>query len=200
MFYLSPAATIPATGVDNRRPNLLTSDLHSALFRESLSERLNDLESSFLRCDQVFLGRPRFPGQGIFILVIVLMQAEERITCPYHISRLVRRASVTPCIPSLAQNNVVGFSSPGLVLRIQRITALSFLRSLCRSPTVETHVSPPCNNAEHMHTLNALPLVVQDRCLAMRIGRSFLNFPQAVQHLAAMARVYPPQAHNMSPR
>jgi hypothetical protein len=82
MFYLSSAATIPATGVNSRRPDLLTSDLHSALFRGSLSERLRVLKSSFMHCEQVFLGHPCFPRQGIFILVIVLMQAEERITVP----------------------------------------------------------------------------------------------------------------------
>jgi hypothetical protein len=97
---------------------------------------LRDPKSSFMNCDQVFLGRPRFPGKGIFILVIVLMQVEKRITCPYHLSRLMQRASVTSCIPSLAQSNIVGVFSPGLVLQIQRIIALSFLQSLCRSPAV----------------------------------------------------------------
>jgi hypothetical protein len=123
MFYLFSAATIPATGVDS-------AGGHSALFRGSLCVRLGDLKSSFMHRDQVFLGCPRFPGQGIFILVIILTQAEERITRPYHLSRLVRRASVTSCIPSLAQSNVVGVSSSGLVLQIQRIIALSFLWSL----------------------------------------------------------------------
>jgi hypothetical protein len=136
MFYLSSAATIPATGVDSRQPNLLTSDLHSALFHVPFSERLRDLKSSFMHYNQVFLGRPRFPGQGIFILVIVLMQAEECITCLYHVSHLLQRASVTSSIPILAQSNVMGVSSPGLVLQIERIIALSFLRSLCRSPVV----------------------------------------------------------------
>ena len=89
-----------------------------------------------MHCELVFLGRPRFPGQGIFILVIVLMQVEKRITCPYHLSRLMKRASFTSCIPSLAQSNVVGVSSPGLVLQIQRTIVLSFLQSLCRSSAV----------------------------------------------------------------
>jgi hypothetical protein len=200
MFYLSSAATIPATGVDSMRPDLLTSDLHTVLFRGSLSGRLRDLRSSSMHCDQVFVGLPRFPGQGIFILVIVLMQSEERITCPYHLSRLMRRASVTSCIPSLAQTNAVGVSLPGLVLQFQRIIVLSFLRSLCRSPAVGVYVLLPCSNAERTHASNALPLVVMDKCLDVRIGRSFSKFPQAVQHLAAMARVHPPQAHNMSPR
>jgi hypothetical protein len=141
MFYLSSAATIPATGVDSRRPDLLTLDFHSALFHGSLSVRLCVHKSSFKHCDQVFLGRPRFPEQGIFMLVIVLMQAEEHIMYPYHLlSRLERRASVTSCIPNLAQSNVVGVSSPSLVRQIQRIITLSFLQSLCRSPAVRTHV------------------------------------------------------------
>ena len=127
MFYMSSASTIPATGVDSRRPDLLTFDFQSALFRGLFSERLRDLKSSFMNWDQVFLGRPRFPGQEIFILVIVLMEVEKRITCPYHLSRLMKRASFTSCIPSLAQSNAVGVSSPCLVLQIQRIIALSFL-------------------------------------------------------------------------
>jgi hypothetical protein len=77
MFYLSSAATIPATGVDSRQPDLFTSDLHSALFPGSLSVRLLVLKSSFMHFDKVSLGRPCFPEQGIFMLVIVLMQAEE---------------------------------------------------------------------------------------------------------------------------
>jgi hypothetical protein len=72
-----------------------------------------------------------FSWAGFFILVIALMQAEKSITCPYHLlSRLVRRASVISCIPSLAQNNVVGVSSPGLVLQIQQIIALSGRRRI----------------------------------------------------------------------
>jgi hypothetical protein len=35
------------------------------------------LESSFTHWDWVFLGHPCFPVQGIFMLVIMLMQAEE---------------------------------------------------------------------------------------------------------------------------
>jgi hypothetical protein len=46
MFYLSSAATIPATGVDSRRPDLVTYNLHSALFRGSLSERLRRVRHS----------------------------------------------------------------------------------------------------------------------------------------------------------
>jgi hypothetical protein len=82
MFYLSSAATIPATGVNSRRPDLPTSDLHLALFRGSLYERLRVLKSSFMHCEQEFLGHPCFPGQMIFILVIGLMNAEECITVP----------------------------------------------------------------------------------------------------------------------
>ena len=45
-----------------------------------------------------------------------------------------------------------------------------------------------------------LVLHVKDSFLNVRIGRGFLNFPLASQHLVAMARVHPPQAHSMSPR
>jgi hypothetical protein len=101
-----------------------------------------------------------------------------------------KSSPVTSCIPSLAQSNVVGVCSPGLVLHTQRIIALLFLWSLCRSPAVGAHVSLPCSNAEHMHASIALPIVVKDRCLDVRIGMSFLNFLQAVQCLTAMSPRY----------
>jgi hypothetical protein len=53
------------------------------------------------------------------------------------------------------------------------------------------YVLLPCSNTERRHALNALPLVVKDRCFNVRMDRSFLKFPLAVQHLAAMVRVHP---------
>ena len=82
----------------------------------------------------------------------------------------------------------------------QLIMALSFLRSLCQSGAVGALVSLPCNRAERTQALNTFPQVKGDTCFEVRIGSSFLNFPQAVEHLVAIARAHPPPAHNMSPR
>jgi hypothetical protein len=165
-----------------------------------LSERLRDLKSSFMHCDQVFLPRSStFSWAGD-------LHFGNRIDAGWrdHRSCLMRRASVTFCIPSLAQSNVlVGVSSPGLVLQIHWIIALSFLafaEPLQVTGSGGAHVLLPCSNAERTHASNVLPLVVKDRCFDVRIGRSFLNFPQVVQHQAVMARVHPPPAHNILPR
>ena len=88
----------------------------------------------------------------------------------------------------------------GLTPQIQRIMAHSFLRNLCKSGAVEAQVSLPCNRAEQMQALNTFPRVKGDTCLEVSIGSSFLNFPQAVEYLVAIARAHPPPALNMSPR
>jgi hypothetical protein len=74
------------------------------------------------------------------MLVIVLMQAEERKYISYCLSRLERRSLVTSCIPSLAESIAVRVSLCALVLQIQR-------------------------SAERTHASNALALVVKDKCL-----------------------------------
>ena len=91
----------------------------------------------------------------------------------------------------------MGTSSCGLTPQIQRIMALSFLRSLCKSGACGAQVSLPCNRAEGMQALNTFPQVT---CLEISIGSSFLNFPQAVELLVAIAKAHPPPALNMSPR
>ena len=91
-------------------------------------------------------------------------------------------------------------SSCGLTQQIQRIMALSFLRSLCKSGAVGAQVSLSCNRDERMQALNTFPRVKGDTCLEVSIGNSFLNFHQAVEHLVAIARAHAPPALNMSPR
>ena len=83
---------------------------------------------------------------------------------------------------------------------VQRIMALSFLWSLCKSRAVGVQVSLPCKRAERMQALNTFPRVKGDTCLEVNIGSIFLNFPQAVEHLVAITRAHPLPAHNMSPR
>ena len=51
----------------------------------------------------------------------------------------------------------MGTSSCGLTPQIQRIMALSFLRSLCKFGAVGAQISIPCNRAERMQA--------PDRCL-----------------------------------
>ena len=85
----------------------------------------------------------------------------------------------------------MGTSSCGLT---QRILALSFLRSLCKSGAVGSQVSLPCNRAEGVQALNTFPRDKGDTRLEVSIGSSFLNFPQAVEHLVAIARAHPPPA------
>ena len=124
------------------------------------------------------------------------MHDEEKATCPYHLKRLVRRAAVTSCIPHIAQ----GASPPSLTLQIQWTIDLSFRRSRCKSGAVGAQVSLPCNRAERTQALKTFPRVLKDTCLDVSIGRSLLNFPQAVLHLVTMASLHPPPAHSMSPR
>ena len=54
----------------------------------------------------------------------------------------------------------------------------SLRQSRCSSVSLGPHVLLPCN---------MLPRILGERCLLVRAGKSFLNFPQATQHLAIMA-------------
>ena len=84
----------------------------------------------------------------------------------------------------------MGTSSCGLTPQIWRIMALSFLPSLCKSGAVGAQVSLPCNRDKQMQALNTFPRVKGDTCLEVSIGSSFLNFPQAVEHVVAIARAH----------
>ena len=139
---------------------------------------------------------PLLLALGIVILVMEFMHEEERATCPYHLKRLVRRAAVTSCTPNIAQSESEGTSSSSLTPNIKRTIDLSFRQSRCKSGTVGAQVSLPCNRAERTQALWTFPPVLRDTCLDVRIGRSLLNFPQAVLHLV----LHPPPSHSMSPR
>jgi len=118
----------------------------------------------------------------VSILVTDLIQDEDLTMCPYHLRHLERRAAVTSCIPSLAHNSMV-LSSWGLMPQIHQIIDLSFLWSHCKSEVVGAQVSLPWRRAERTQASTTFPWTVRDMCLDVRIGRSILNFPQAVQHL-----------------
>ena len=51
-----------------------------------------------------------------------------------------------------------------------------------------------------MQASYTLPCILGERCLGVRTGKGFLNFPQATQHLAAMAVSQLSPKHSMSPR
>ena len=150
--------------------------------------------------DQVFLGLPLLLALRIVILVMEFMHEEERATCPYHLKCLVLRAAVTSCTPNIAQSESEDTSSSFLTPHIQRTIDLSFRRSRCKSGAVGAQVSLPCNRAERTQALKTFPRVLRDTRLDVRIGRSLLNFPQAVLHLVLMASLHPLPAHSMSPR
>ena len=198
--YLSSAAGVPGTGVGSRRPAFLTPNLHSVLLCGSVRSRFQDLRSLLTHSDQVFLGLPRPLTHGTDKLKVSLMHEVARVTCPNHLKRLVRTASVTSCIPSLSSSDSIGISSSGLTPQNQRIMALSFRRSRCRSGAAGAQVSLPCRRADRIQVLKIFPRVLRVTCLEVRSGRSFLNFPQAVQHLVMIANSQPPPAHSMSPR
>ena len=157
-------------------------------------------QSVLTHSDQVFLGLPLLLALGIVILVMEFVHEEERATCPYHLKRLVRRAAVTSCTPNIAQSVSLDTSSSSLTPHIQLTIDLSFRRSRCKSGAVGAQVLLPCNRAECTQALKTFPLALMDTCLDVRIGRSLLNFPQAVLHLVTMASLHPPPEHSKSPR
>ena len=54
------------------------------------------------------------------------------------------------------------------------------------------HISLPWSIAERTQASYPLPRILGERCLVVSKGKSFLKFPQATQHLAAMALSQPP--------
>ena len=134
--------------------------------------------SALTHSDQVFLGLPHLLALGIFILVMEFLNEEECETCPNHLKRLVRRAAVISCTPSIAQSVSTNTSSLSLTPQFHRTIDLSFQQSRCKSGAVGAQVSLPCNRAERTQPLKTFPQVLRDTCLDVRIGRSHSNFPR----------------------
>ena len=132
--------------------------------------------------------------------ITVWMHPVARVTCPCHLSLRDLRAEVISSRPSLASRMVEGTSSLTFTPHIQQIMALSFRRRIYMSSAKGAQVSPPWSIAERTQALKTLPRTAGDRCLEVRMGRSFLNLPQAAQHLAVIALVQPPPASSTSPR
>ena len=119
--YFSSDAGVPGTEVGSRWLECLTPNPHASLFSGSMLPRLHIFMSVLTHSDQVFLGLPLLLALGIVILVM-FMHEEERTTCPYHLKRLVRRASVTSCTPNIAQSEFK--DTPSSSLRYGRIKLL----------------------------------------------------------------------------
>ena len=71
--------------------------------------------------------------------------------------------------------------------QIQWIMARSFRQSCRSSGSFGPHVSLPWSIVKRMQATYTLPYILGERCLGVRAGKSSLNFPQATQHLVAMA-------------
>ena len=84
--------------------------------------------------------------------------------------------------------------------QIQRIMAQSLWQSRRSSGPCGPHILLAWSIAERMQALYTLPHILGERGLEVRAGKSFLNFPKATQHLAAMALSQPPLEHSISPR
>ena len=183
----SAAGLVPVAGVGSRRLERLTPDFHALLFCGSVSPMSQVCRSSLTQSDHDFLGLPLPLAPGMAIFVIELMQEVARSTCPYHLRRLALSDAVTSGIPNFSYSVLVSTTSSGLTPQIQLAIALSFLRRRCRSEAEGAHASLPCSMAERTQALNTVPRILRDTCFDVSIGRSFLNFPQAVQHLVMMA-------------
>ena len=120
-------------------------------------------------------------------------------TWPYHLSRRQRSIDVKSLMLSLCRGQGEGVSSLSLIPQVQRITALSLWRSRRNSGSFSPIVSLPWSIAERTQASHTSPRILGERCLVVRTSKSFLNFPQATQHLAAMTLSQPLPEHIISP-
>ena len=160
--------------------------------------RLQAFMSALTQSDHVFLGLPHALEHGTSILVTDLIQDRYRTTCHYQL-----RAAVTSCkkavSPALHTTNQWRFNHVAWRHRSIGLLICHFGVAL-QVWSGRAQVSLPWRRAEQTKASNTFPRTVRDMCLDISIGRSFLNFPQAVQHLVIMAREQPPPELNMSPR
>ena len=171
------AARFPMIGVGSSRL-ALTPVFQATLSSGEMSDRLHSFRSLITHSFHVFLGLPRPLRPATSISVIVFMHAEERCTCPNHLSRRARSTEVTSSIPNFASRTSEGVSSCGFVPQIHRIIARSLRRSRCRSDPFGAHASLPWSMANRTQAANNLPRVLKETCLDVRMGKSFLTFPR----------------------
>ena len=79
-----------------------------------------------------------------------------------------------------------GVLSWSLVWQIQWIMAQSLWQSRSMSEVFGPHASLPRSIAERTQAVYTLLHTLGERCLEVRTSNSFLNFPQATQHLAVL--------------
>ena len=72
--------------------------------------------------------------------------------------------------------------------------------SLCKTETVGAQFPLPYNKAERTQDPYKFPRDSKVMCLEVNMGNSFLNLPQATEHLVITANSQPPPAHNIKPR
>ena len=196
-FGVYGAVGVPETGVGDTWLRL-TPALHAALSSGLALDRPHALRSVLMHSDHVFLGRPRPLLPGMVMLNVEFILDMARCTWPYHRRRRERSSESISMTPSCLCNSSEEISSVGLVAQIHLTMARSLRRSRCRSLGAQD--SLPWSMAECTQAEKTLPWVFRDKCLEVRIGRSFLNLPQATQHLVAIARSHPPPAHSISPK
>ena len=155
--------------------------------------------SVFTHSDHVLQGLPFFLVLGSGTFVIDLIQDVAHYTWPYHLSHHQRRTDVMSSMPSFSSTKADGVSSLSLMPEIQRIMPWSWRWSRCILGSFGPNVSLPWSKAERTQVSSTLPRILGVRCLVVRTGKIFLNFPQAIQHLAMALSQAPPE-HNMSPR
>ena len=109
-----------------------------------------------------------------------------------------QRIDVISSMPSVCSSEAWSSSLP-LMPQIEWIMAWSLQWTHCSSKLFGFQVSPPWSIAEQMQASYTFPLILGERCLVFRTAMDFLNFHQAIQHLAAMALSQPPPEHSISP-
>ena len=98
---------------------------------------------------------------------INLLQDVARCTWPYHLSYRQQMTDVISSMPNFCSRDAEGVSSLSLMPPMQRIMAWSLRQSHCSSGLI---VSLSWSITERTQ-----------RCLVVRTGKSFLNFPHATQ-------------------
>ena len=143
------------------------------------------------------LSRPSFTsGAGKRKVCDIYDTGGGTLTWPYHLSRPLRRTAVISLMPNFRSRETEDVSIWSLVPQIQQIMARSSRQSRFRSKIFGPHVSLPWSIAERTQAVYILLRTLEERCLEVRTGSSLLNFPQATQHLAAMALSQPPIMHS----
>ena len=85
---------------------------------------------------------------------------------------------------------------------MKRVMARSMRRSHCSSKLFGPRVSLPWSIAEQTQASYTLPCILRERCLGVRAGKNFLDFPLVIQYLAGMALSQPQRstAHRLGSR